>query len=61
MHQKSILPYIDVKVDLLVVGEPGLAAEVVPGHHSVGEHPVMAFVVVRLVTKEGAWVLSSFP
>ena len=51
---KFAIPYIAAKVDQPVVDEPGPAVVIEPGHHSLEEHPVMAFVVVKLVTKEEA-------
>ena len=48
------IPYIAAKVDQPVADEPGPAVVIEPGHHSLEEHPVMAFVVVKLVTKEEA-------
>ena len=51
---KFAIPYIAAKVDQPVADEPGPAVVIEPGHHSLEEHPVMAFVVVKLVTKEEA-------
>ena len=54
LKMKFAIPYIAAKVDQPVVDEPGPAVVIEPGHHSLEEHPVMAFVVVKLVTKEEA-------
>ena len=54
LKMKFAIPYIAAKVDQPVADEPGPAVVIEPGHHSLEEHPVMAFVVVKLVTKEEA-------